>query len=96
LIASYKYSASDPVIWHFAPRLLTISSTVLAFYYIAGFVFNKPRPLASLYFSLLGTFLCLTVLADSYPLGEQLITVGFLAAMTLLSFKQISGVMTPD
>ena len=91
LIASYKYSAADPVIWHFAPRLLTISATILAFYFIAGFVFNKPKPLASLYFSLLGTFLCLTVLADSYPLGEQLITVGFLAAMLLLSFGQISG-----
>ncbi len=91
LIASYKYSAADPVIWHFAPRLLTISATILAFYFIAGFVFNKPKPLASLYFSLLGTFMCLTVLADSYPLGEQLITVGFLAAMLLLSFGQVSG-----
>ncbi|PKM72574.1 MAG: hypothetical protein CVU91_09320 [Firmicutes bacterium HGW-Firmicutes-16] len=91
LIASYKYSASDPVIWHFAPRLLTISATILAFYFIAGFVFNKPKPLTSLYFSLLGTFMCLAVLADSYPLGEQFITVGFLAAMTLLSFSQVSG-----
>lgn len=91
LIASYKYSAADPVIWHFAPRLLSISATILAFYFIAGFVFNKPKPLASLYFSLLGAFLCLAVLADTYPLGEQLITVGFLAAMTLLSFSQVSG-----
>jgi hypothetical protein len=91
LIASYKYSAADPVIWHFAPRLLTISATILAFYFIAGFVFNKPKPLASLYFSLLGTFICITVLADSYPLGEQLITVGFLAAMLLLSFGQLSS-----
>ena len=89
LIASYKYSAADPVIWHFAPRLLTISVLILAFYFIAGFVFNKPKPLASLYFSLLGTFMCLAVLADSYPLGEQLITVGFLAAMLLLSYSQI-------
>jgi len=91
LIASYKYSASDPVIWHFAPRLLTISATILAFYFIAGFVFNKPKPLATLYFSLLGTFMCIVVLADTYPLGEQFITVGFLAAMTLLSFSQASG-----
>lgn len=91
LIAAYKYSASDPVIWHFALRLLAISATVLAFYFIAGFVFNKPKPLASLYFSLLGTFLCLTVLADSYPVGEQFITVGFLSAMTLLSYSQLNS-----
>ncbi len=91
LIAAYKFSAADPVIWHFAPKLLAISATVLAFYYIAGFVFNKPRPLASLYFGLLGTFLCIITLTDSYPIGEQLITFGFIASMTLLSFSQING-----
>ena len=91
LIAAYKFSAADPVIWHFAPRLLAISATLLAFYFIAGFVFNKPRPLASLYFGLLGTFLCIITLADSYPIGEQLITFGFVASLTLLSFSQING-----
>jgi len=91
LIAAYKYSAADPVIWHFALSLPAFSATVLAFYFIAGFVFNKPKPLASLYFSLLGTFLCLTVLADSYPVGEQFFTVGFLSAMTLLSYSQLGS-----
>lgn len=91
LIAAYKFSAADPVIWHFAPRLLAISATVLAFYFIAGFIFNKPRPMASLYFGLLSTFLCIITLADSYPIGEQLITFGFVASLTLLSFSQING-----
>ena len=91
LIRAYKFSASDPVIWHFAIRLLSIAALVLAFYFIAGFVFGKPRPLSSLYFGLLGVFLCITVLADSYPIGEQLITVGFIAHALLLSFTQVSG-----
>jgi len=91
LIAAYKFSAADPVIWHFAPRLLAISATVLAFYFIAGFVFNKPRPLASLYFGMLGTFMCIITLADAYPIGEQLIAFGFVASMTLLSFSQINS-----
>lgn len=95
LIAAYKFSAADPVIWHFAPRLLAISATVLAFYFIAGFVFNKPRPLASLYFGLLSTFLCIITLADAYPIGEQLITFGFVASLTLLSFNQVNGA-TPE
>ena len=91
LIAAYKFSAADPVIWHFAPRLLAISATVLAFYFIVGFVFNKPRPLASLYFGLLSTFLCIITLADAYPIGEQLITFAFVASLTLLSFSQVNG-----
>lgn len=91
LIRAYKFSASDPVIWHFAIRLLLIAALVLAFYFIAGFVFGKPRPLSSLYFGLLGVFLCTIVLADSYPIGEQLITVGFLAEALLLSYAQVNG-----
>jgi len=91
LIAAYKYSASDPVIWHFAPRLLAISATILAFYFIAGFVFGKPKALYSLFFSLLGAFLCILTLADSYPKGEQLIVIAFAAEMLLLSFAQLSN-----
>ena len=91
LIAAYKFSAKDPVTWDYAPRLLAIAATLLSFYFIAGFVFNKPRPLASLYFGLLGTFMCIITIADSYPIGEQFITVGFVASMTLLSFSQING-----
>lgn len=91
LIAAYKYSAADPVLWHFAPRLLSICALVLACYFHAGFVFKKPKPLAALYFSGLAVFLCITVLADTYPSGEQLITLGFAALLTLLSFAQLSG-----
>lgn len=91
LIAAYKFSAKDPVTWDYAPRLLAIAATLLAFYFIAGFVFNKPRPIASLYLGLLSTFMCIITIADSYPIGEQFITVGLIASMALLSFSQISS-----
>ena len=91
LIAAYKFSASDPVIWHFAPRLLAISATILAFYFVLGFVFRKPTPLMSLFFCQLGTFLCIITLADNYPMGEQFITLSFAALMTLLSFAQLNN-----
>ncbi len=91
LIAAYKYSASDPVIWHFAPRLLAVSATILAFYFIAGFVFGRPKALNSLFFSLLGAFLCILTLADSYPMGEQLMVFAFAAEMLLLSFSQLNN-----
>lgn len=95
LIAAYKYSASDPVIWHFAPRLLAISSTILAFYFTAGFVFGRPKALSSLFFSLLGAFLCILTLADSYPTGEQLIVLAFAVEMLLLSYAQLKN-MIPE
>ena len=96
LIAAYKFSASDPVYWNFAPKLLAISATILAFYFIEGFVFNKPKPLLSLFFCQLGTFLCIITLADSYPIGEQLITIAFAMMMLLLSYAQISNTDTKE
>ena len=91
LIAAYKFSAAEPAIWAFAPKLISLSAVLLAFYFIAGFMFNKPRPLSALYFSLLSAFLCIITLADLYPIGEKIITVGIIIALMLLSFSQISS-----
>ncbi len=90
LIAAYKFSASDPVIWQFAPRLLAVSSTILAFYYIAGFGFGRPKPLAALFFSLLSSVLCIITLADAYPIGEQLIAAAFALFSLILAYAQVS------
>lgn len=91
LIAAYKYSANDPVLWNFSIRLLAIASSVLTFYYAAGFVFDKPHPLAALYFSLLTVILCTATLADTYPLGEQLIVLALLIFSLLLSAQQLNS-----
>lgn len=91
LIAAYKYSANDPVVWNFAIRLVTISSAVLSFYYAAGFVYQKPHPLAALYFALLTVVLCTVTLADAYPLGEQLIVFAFLLYSLLLAALELSS-----
>ena len=98
LIAAYKYSADDPVLWNFAIRLLDISATILAFYYAAGFVYDKPRPLAALYFCQLSAFLGIVTEADVYPLGEQLIVLAFLILSLLLSALQLgsAGTHSPE
>ncbi len=92
LIAAYKYSADDPVVWNFAIRLLCIASAILAFYYAAGFVFEKPHPLAALYFCQLTVFLAIVTEADVYPLGEQLIVFAFLLFALLLSVLQLGSI----
>lgn len=95
LIAAYKYSADDPVLWNFSIRLLMIAATVLAFYYAAGFVYEKPHPLAALYFCQLSAFLAVVTLADVYPLGEQLMVFAFLLFTMLLSILQLQNAGVP-
>lgn len=91
LIAAYKYSADDPVVWNYAVRLLAVAATILAFYYAAGFVYEKPHPLPALYFCQLSAFLCTITLADSYPAGEQMIVFAFILLTTLLSALQLKN-----
>ena len=86
LVAAYKYSANDPVVWHFAIHLLAISAIILAFYYLAGFSFNQPKPLFAVYFSLLGTVLAIVTIADSLPTGEKLIMSAFALSLLLSAF----------
>ena len=80
------------MVWNFAIRLLCIASAILAFYYAAGFVFEKPHPLAALYFCQLTVFLAIVTEADVYPLGEQLIVLAFLLFALLLSVLQLGSI----
>ncbi len=94
LVAAYKYSASDPVVWHFAPHLLAISAIMLSFYYLAGFSFNQPKPLFALYFSLLGAFMGIVTIADSLPGGEKLLMCGFSLSLLLCSYATVRNAGT--
>lgn len=91
LVSAYKYYASEPVIWRFAPRIITISVTLLAFYYVAGFVYNDPKPLRTLYFCQLGALLSIATLADTLPMGQQIISFAMAAFMLLISFSLINN-----
>ena len=91
LIAAYKHSSADPVLWHFAPRLLSIAAAILSLYFAAGFVYGRPAPLSALYFSLLAAFLTLVVLGDNHAFGEQLITAGTTLLTLTLAYAQLTG-----
>ena len=94
LLSTYKAFAADPILWHFAPRILSISASTLAFYYIAGIIYGHPRHLRALYFSLLGTFSCIFTLSDSLPVSQQIISLS-LALMTLLLAFLLVNNMAP-
>ena len=85
LIASYKSFASDPVVWHYAPRLIAICACVLAFYYLAGYPYRKPKPLQTVFFSNLAAFLFIITLADDYSFGKQMLAISCAGTLCLYS-----------
>jgi hypothetical protein len=73
LIVSYKENADDPVLWDYAIEILAIASSALAFYYVAGYLFYRAKPMRAVYFVLLAAFFCTMTLIDRRSLGASLI-----------------------
>jgi len=75
LITSYKVNSTNPTVWVYAVEILAIAAALLAFYYFAGYPYGRCKPYSSLYFSMLGAFLCIVALADDRNSGLQLMLV---------------------
>lgn len=82
LIASYKDAAADPVLWRFGLDIVAICVALIGFYYVAGYYFGEPKPLATVFFCNFGAFLCAVCVIDEHTLADS-VTMG---AVSLLLF----------
>lgn len=91
LIVSYKENSANPVVWAYCIEILAISAAIMAYYYTAGFAFEKPRPLSTIYFCLLGAFFSMTTLADTRPVSKQLFFVAIAVMLLAFAFVLVSN-----
>ena len=73
LIAAYQVRAGDPVQLDYVYELFAIIAALLAFYFIAGFSFEKGKPAVTVFFSLLAVYFSLTTLADQHSWSTVLL-----------------------
>lgn len=73
LIISYKENASDPTIINFVYDFLGLCAASVATYYIAGYAFGRSRPRASLFFSSVGVYFCLTSMLTAQSLAFKIL-----------------------
>ena len=95
LIWEYKVYASDPVVWHFAVRILSTAAVLLAYYYIAGFSYYRIKPRKAAYFSLLGVALSISTFADSAGTSMHIMTLGLTIGLLVLCYMLI-GNLKPE
>jgi len=88
-ILLYKDNISDPVLWHYAPVMVTVAAAILAWFYMAGFAFCQPRPLVSAFSSYYAAILCVTILPDGRPVGETLILISFALSLAVLAWHTL-------
>lgn len=75
LVAAYQGRASDPVVLDYLFELLAIICALLAFYYLAGFAFDRAYPGRLTFFSLCAVYFSLVTLADGHG-GAELLRYG--------------------
>lgn len=96
LVLTYHTNASNPSVLSFVWQVLAVACAALAWYYIASFAFQSPRPQLSIWFSLLTVSLCMTALADSTELYQKVILAStglwfLLRSVLLIGNSEYSG-----
>ncbi len=87
LITCYKMNDINSVVWSYAIEIVTVIVAMAAFFRVAGFVFGSPNGWRSIFFSMLGSTMCIMSLADGRYMGMQLMLVG--AALMLIIYNWI-------
>ena len=96
LITSYKQNSTNPTVWAYAVEILALAAALLAFFYFAGYPYGRPRPGKSLYFSMLGSFLCIVALADDRNFGLQLMLVAAAGMQLFWAWMIVSNMYKPE
>lgn len=91
LSATYKLTASDPVLWRSAVEILAICATMMAFYHVAGYFFFEPSPMQGLFFCQLGAFLCIMSAIDEHTVGESLCFAAAALIQLIFSYTIIAN-----
>ena len=86
LFATHLEHGTEPVLMKYGFTLAAAALLMLGHYYVAGFLFGRPRPRRALFFSLYGVVLGLTSLADGLSLGLSVLTAAFV--LSALAFSR--------
>lgn len=83
LVYCYRVNAINSVVWSYVLEIATVSMCMVAFFRMAGFAFQAPKPQRARFDVMITAVLCLTCLADDRYMGMH---VMLLATALMLMF----------
>jgi len=86
LIFLYKENASNPIVLSYVYQSIALVTTALSFYFTSGFLYGKAAPGKAVFAYYTSIYFCIMILADSYPLGVNMIIVAVIATNIVHSF----------
>ena len=96
LVVSYRQDAATAVVWRYGPEIAAIACSLLAFYYVAGHAFGRPKPYSAMFFCGYGAFLCLVTLPDERLLALQLLLAGCASMQLFFLWSLSAGLRRPE
>ena len=75
IVVSYKSNIVNPTITAYAVEILTLCALAVAFYQVAGFAFDRPRPIRAIFWALYAAFLCFVSIADAHYLAAHILLI---------------------
>lgn len=87
LISTYQLRAADPVVQDYLYEVLSIVTSLLGAYFVAGHSFKNGKPRLALLFCFAGIYFSLTTLADRHSMADtfrELFAVLYLSAHAAL------------
>ena len=87
LVYCYRANSINSVVWAYVVEVGTVIMAMVAFFRVAGFPFNAPKPRRCLFDIMLAAMLCLLSLADERYMGLHLIL--FSTALMFLFYNWV-------
>ena len=95
LVFCYVVNEQNPVLWSYAPEILAITASTLAFYYICRWHYGAAKPNAALLFVQAGAFLNLCILPDSRSASATAMFAVTAALLLTLEFLMVNNLREP-
>lgn len=89
LVTCYKHNDINSVLWAYAVEIVASSVLMISFFRLAGWHFNSPSPWKSMFWSMLGAYMCIVSLADERYTGMQLVLLGTAGLLMLCNWVMI-------
>lgn len=91
LVVSYRENATSPVVWAYAMEILAVACALLAFYFVAGVPFGRPKPITAIFFCQFAAFLCIVTLPDSRHTGAQIMLIASAGMLLFFSWMMVTN-----
>ena len=95
MIFAYRSNAENPILWSYAPEILALVATTIAFYCVAGVFYRRRTCAAALIFCQIAAYLDISILSDGRARVFQAMFAVSAILLLLMEYLMVSNLKAP-